>query len=208
MMKKKKRKNIPVKDYKELVEKVDEMKKQDKMDLSSDQDLSIAIMNLISIEEHFFFTAEKTEKGEYYELLKEVRDTRKVLLKQIITEYEGEVWCISKHLLAASMRLMEVGTKQLGIGNNKKAKALFRKAYDLYSLFWGLNMKIINAENLKSIGKKNKKKTGDKEKSSNNSSLALMGVQKKKKSLKKNKTSGFTDKLRGWVKKAIDCCIE
>jgi len=32
------------------------------MDLSSDQDLTIAIMNLVGIEEHFFFTAEKTGK--------------------------------------------------------------------------------------------------------------------------------------------------
>ena len=52
----------------ELIQKVDEMKKADKMDLSSDQDLSIAIMNLVSIEEHFFFTGAKTGKPEYYDL--------------------------------------------------------------------------------------------------------------------------------------------
>ena len=45
----------------------------------------------------------------------------KKVLKKIIKDYEGEVWCISKHLLAASMRLMEVGTKQLG--QNKKEEA-------------------------------------------------------------------------------------
>ena len=44
----------------QLIEKVDQMKKEDKMDLSSDQDLSVALMNLISIEEHFFFTGVKT----------------------------------------------------------------------------------------------------------------------------------------------------
>jgi hypothetical protein len=38
---------------------------------------------------------------------------RKELLAKIIKEYEGENWCISKHLLASSMRLMEVGTKML-----------------------------------------------------------------------------------------------
>ena len=52
----------------EFIDKVDQMKKQEKMDLSSDQDLSIAIMNLISIEEHFFFTGEKTGKSEYLDL--------------------------------------------------------------------------------------------------------------------------------------------
>jgi len=44
-----------IKNLSEFVKKIDQMKKQDKMDLSSDQDLSIAIMNLISIEEHLFY---------------------------------------------------------------------------------------------------------------------------------------------------------
>lgn len=95
----------------DLIEKVDSMKKQDKLDLSSDQDLSIAIMNLVSIEEHFFFTGAKLQKPEYFDLLQEVRKMRGDLLRKIVKDPEGEVWCISKHLLAASMRLMEVGTK-------------------------------------------------------------------------------------------------
>ncbi len=127
----------------ELLKKVSESK-QGKLDLSSDEDLSIAIMNLISIEEHFFFTGEKTGKPEYFDLLNKAREIRKELLKKIIKEYEGEVWCISKHLLAASMRLMEVGTKYLGQGQKEEAKDLFSKAYDLYSLFWGLNLKLLN----------------------------------------------------------------
>lgn len=167
----------------DLVEKVDHMKKQDKMDLSSDQDLSIAIMNLVSIEEHFVFTGAKTGKSEYYDLLNEVREMRKVLLKKIIKEYEGEVWCISKHLLAASMRLIEVGTKQQGMGNKEEAKDLFQKAYNLYSLFWGINMKIIGTTDVKKIDDQ---------------------------AMDKHDTakSGFMGKLGELVKKAIDCCIE
>ena len=83
----------------EFIKKV-QANKQNELDLSSDEDLSIAIMNLVSIEEHFFFTAEKTGKPEYFEMLAKVREMRKELLKRIIKEYEGEVWCISKHLLA------------------------------------------------------------------------------------------------------------
>jgi len=133
-----------IKNLNEFIEKVDKIKKQEKMDFSSDQDLSIAIMNLISIEEHFFFTGAKTVKTEYYDMIKDVREIRKNLLKKIIKEYEGELWCISKHLLAASMRLMEVGTKQLGMNKKDEAYDLFGKAYHLYSLFWALNMKILN----------------------------------------------------------------
>src|SRR5574344_1484970 len=141
----------PVKNLNEFIEKVDQMKKQEKMDLSSDQDLTIAIMNLVSIEEHFFFSGAKTGKTEYYDMIKDIRERRKDLLKKIIKEYEGEVWCISKHLLAASMRLMEVGTKQLGMGKKDEAYDLFEKAYGLYSMFWGLNMKLLNVDDIKKI---------------------------------------------------------
>ena len=65
------------KELQEFIEKFDTMKKQDKMDLSSDQDLTIAIMNLISIEEHFFFTGAKLGKTEYYDMIKDVREMRK-----------------------------------------------------------------------------------------------------------------------------------
>ena len=172
-----------IKKINEFITKVDDMKKQEKMDLSSDQDLSIAIMNLISIEEHFFFTGAKTEKPEYFDLINEVREMRKVLLKKIIKEYEGEVWCISKHLLAASMRLMEVGNKQLSMGNKKEAYDLFEKAYNLYSLFWGLNMKLINSDDIKKIDKD-----------------ALNKHDQEKK--------GFIGRLGVLVRKALDCCIE
>jgi hypothetical protein len=59
----------------------------------------------------FFFTANKTGKDHYYDILLEIREMRKELLKKIVVSFEGEVWCISKHLLASSMRLMEVGTR-------------------------------------------------------------------------------------------------
>ena len=45
----------------EMIEKVDASKKVNPLDLSSDQDLSIALMNLISLEEHFFFSGAKTQ---------------------------------------------------------------------------------------------------------------------------------------------------
>lgn len=170
-------------DYKKLVEKVDFAKKENKLDLSSDQDLSIAIMNLISIEEHFFFTAQKTDNPKYFDLLKEVREMRKDLLKKIIKEYEGEVWCISKHLLASSMRLMEVGTKQLGRDNKKEAEEMFKKAFDLYSLFWAINFKIVDTENIKKI---------------DDNAINQKDTKKK----------GFLGKLGEFVKNAVDCCIE
>lgn len=164
----------------EMVAKVDQMKKENALDLSSDQDLSIAIMNLVSIEEHFFFTGAKTGNDKYYDLITEVREMRKQLLKKIIKEYEGEIWCISKHLLAASYRLMEVGTKAQSKGNKEEAKDMFQKAYDLYSLFWGINMKLID------IGEVKKIDDGD------------LNIKKQ----------SIVGRLGALVKKVVDCCIE
>ena len=137
------------KDVKEFVERVDASKKVNPKDLSSDQDLTIAIMNLISIEEHLVFSGAKTGKTSFYDLIENVRELRKNLMQRVIPEYEGEVWCISKHLLASSMRLMEVGTKQQSLGNKDLAYNLFNQAYDLYCLFWGLNMKMLDVSDVK-----------------------------------------------------------
>lgn len=172
-----------IKSIQELIDKVDQMKKQEKMDLSSDQDLTIAIMNLISIEEHLFCTGAKTGKTQYYDWINDVREIRKNLLKKIITEYEGEVWCISKHLLAASMRVMEVGTKQLSMGNKEQAYELFDKAFDLYSLFWALNMKLVSSDEIKKIDDQS--------------------LNKEDKSKK-----GMLSSLGDLVKRVVNCCIE
>ena len=132
----------------ELLKKLNDLKKDNKLDLSSDEDLSLAIMNLIAIEEHLFFTYSKTNKTVYLDMLNESRDIRKTLMSKIVKNKDGEVWCISKHLLSASMRLMEVGTKMLNNGEKEKAEDLFQKSYKLYSMFWGLNLNIIDVQDV------------------------------------------------------------
>lgn len=135
----------------ELIEKVNKLKAAGEIDLSMEEDLSIAIMNLISLEEHFFFTGEKTGKNEYFDLLEQTREIRKELLAKMIDRHEGETWCITKHLLAATMRLMEVGTKLLSSGKKEEAEETFRKAYRVYSLFWGLRLKLIDIADVQKI---------------------------------------------------------
>lgn len=142
-------KKINIDKVNKLVEKYDSLKKDNKLDLSADEDLSIAVMNLISMEEHLFFTGAKTGNDFYYTVLDEVRKMRVELMKKMIKEYGGEVWCISKHILGASYRMMEYGTKHLSRGNDKLAKEMFEKAYAMYSLFWALNSNIIKPEDLK-----------------------------------------------------------
>jgi len=174
----------------EILDKIKKLEKGEELDLSSDEDLSIAVMNLISIEEHFFFTYGKTQDPKYLTLLGEVREMRKDLLKRIIKDYEGEVWCISKHLLASSMRLFEVGTKSLTKGNKKEAEEMFTKAYRLYSLFWGLNLGLVKVNDF------------HRESSGN-----LEFLSEDKKPQVKGSVTVF-EKLGELVKKAVDCCRE
>lgn len=184
----------------EMVKKIDDSKKVNPLDLSSDQDLSIALMNLVSLEEHFFFSGAKTKKPGFYDLINVVREMRKELMERIVDKNAaqgGEVWCISKHLLAASMRLYEVGTKALGAGNKKDAYKMFEKAYELYSLFWGLNMKMIDLAGVKQM-------------EPDLYESVMTDAPKKDKDVKKqmSESKSTVRKLGDWVKNAVNCCIE
>lgn len=163
---------------KKLLDKVKIAEKGEKLDLSSGEDLSIAAMNLISIEEHLFFSFGKTGNEKYLVLLNEVREMRKNLLKKLIKDYEGEEWCLSKHLLAGCMRLMEVGTKSLSSGEKKEAEEYFKMAQSLYDLFWGINLKLIKTSEAQKVVEDN------------------------------DNSHGFMGKLGEIIKKAIDCCRE
>jgi hypothetical protein len=174
-------------DIQKLLSKVEKVSKEKKLDLSSGEDLSIGIMNLISIEEHLFFTSQKTGNPKYLDLLNEVRLMRTSLLKEIIKDYEGEVWCISKHLLAASMRLLEVGTKELKKGDKKKAWKMFEKGYKLYSLFWGINLDTVKIKDIQR----------------NDSNVNLVSDK-----TGKGTSVSIFDKLGSLVQKALDCCRE
>ncbi len=142
------------KNLKELMEKIKRMKESGEVDLSTDEDLSLAVMNLISLEEHFFFTGAKTGKDNYLDLLSQVREIRKELLKKLINKHEGETWCISKHLLGTTMRLMEVGTKLYADGKKDEAKTIYDKAHETYSLFWALRLGLIDTAGLKTAAAK------------------------------------------------------
>jgi len=144
-----------IKNFEELRARVEAAKKSG-IDLSTEEDLAIGVMNLVSLEEHFFFTGAKTGKSDYYDLLNEVREMRKKLLARMIEKTEGETWCISKHLLATTMRLMEVGTKLEASGDKKAAAEMFGYAFKTFNLFFALRLKIVSAPEVKDVMDKEK----------------------------------------------------
>lgn len=188
------------KNVKEFVERMDNMKKKNPKDLSSDQDLTIALMNLISIEEHLIFSGAKTGKNSFYDMVQDIREMRKNLMMKVIPSYEGEVWCISKHLLATAMRLMEVGTKQQSLNNTEEAYRLFGQAYDLYCLFWGLNMNLIDTKEISW-------KPDTLEEVQASAAAVLPTANESVEEAESSDTSVF-GKMKSFVRKAVDCCIE
>jgi hypothetical protein len=137
----------------EFLGKIESLKEKSGVDLATSEDLSLAVMNLVSLEEHFFFTGVKTKKDEYFDTSQEIRELRKQFLAQLMPENEGETWCISKHLLAATMRLIEVGNKLQSEGEKEQAKKTFEGAYKVYSLFWALKLKLIEGKKIKDAAK-------------------------------------------------------
>lgn len=134
--------------FQKILAKVEKLRTDNSFDLSMEEDLSLAVMNLISLEEHFFFTAQKTGSDSYLDMLKQTRELRKELLGKMIDQHEGETWCISKHLLSTTMRLMEVATKLQTAKKDKEAKQMFANAYQVYTMFWGIRLKLIDLKNV------------------------------------------------------------
>lgn len=138
--------NTKIPSIDEFLLKIESLKEKSGVDLSTTEDLSLAVMNLISLEEHFFFTGVKIKKDEYFETSNEIRNLRKELLRELMPNHEGETWCISKHLLSTTMRLVEVGNKLQSENKKDEAKKMFERAYKVYSIFWALKLKLIDSQ--------------------------------------------------------------
>ncbi len=119
----------------EKVKKIEKLSKEIKtqlVDLTTEEDLMFAIMNLISLEEHFFMTYVKTNKEIYLQFHDEIRNLRKTCMEKLVKNVEGELWCISKHLLSTSMRLKEVADK---IKDKKFRKFLYQCSFEMLKIF-------------------------------------------------------------------------
>ena len=69
-----------------LVKTIFEVKEKNKLDLSAGEDLSVALMNIVSLEEHSFFSYVKTKDEEFLSILEICRELRKKLLAKIVNK--------------------------------------------------------------------------------------------------------------------------
>jgi len=123
---------------KKIPSKIEEIEKLTKeiraqlVDLTTEEDAMFAAMNLISLEEHLFMTYVKTKKDIYLELHDEIRKLRREIMEKLVKNTEGELWCVSKHLLSVAMRLKEVADK---VKDEKFRKKLYESSYDMLKIF-------------------------------------------------------------------------
>ncbi len=123
---------------KKMVQGADDKKKVNPLDLSSDQDLSIALMNLIAIEDTV---------GSDNDFGAEIRDLRADLMARIIKPCDAR-WTMALDLLGRATRAMNDGFRVLSDGKTVDVYGLFDSAYEMYAMFWGLNMGLVSEQDI------------------------------------------------------------
>ncbi|GEM_PF-3443791 len=127
-------------------------------DVALSQELLLGVMNLAAIEEHLAFTLAKTGNPEYTGFLSAIRKLRSKHLRKIVSNLEGENWCVAKHLLLASKHFEETAVKLAkNSAGKKEAMELWRDSHELLQAFWVLQE---IAQKNKKNGMKSKKAAG------------------------------------------------
>ena len=110
-------------------------------------------------------------------------------MTKLLTNPQAEEWCISKHLLSASMRFMECGNKAAGKSDSDE---YYDSAYILFTQFFHLNnLSIINEDSKES-----------EKKSTLNSANGLVTQYSTL------NTNIFISKAKQIFSKIVNCCIE
>ena len=111
------------KNLKHMVEYTDASKKVNPLDLSSDQDLTIALMNLVAIEEI-------APNGQIGQIIGEMREHLMGRMTQ-----DTEMMVRGRDLLAQAVRAMEDAARAQQDGNNVTAYKLYDASYEAYVLY-------------------------------------------------------------------------
>ena len=115
---------------KSAVECSDNAKKVNPLDLSADQDLTIALMNMVAIE----------KQSSSPQLVQMVQEMRKHLMQPLISNspYEGDVWDATENMLNSAVLHMDAGLRALESGEKETAYVAFDSAYEAWVVFMGI----------------------------------------------------------------------
>ena len=105
------------------VERADVAKKVNPLDLSSDQDLTIALINLVAIED-------MAPSGQITQM---VRGIREKLMSKMVAD-DDKHSCAHEFLSNAALKMKEGDDAQKS-GDDKLAREMYDAAYDAYVMF-------------------------------------------------------------------------
>lgn len=108
---------------KNLVEAADTKRKVNPLDLSSDQDLTIALINLVAIED-------MAPSGEVAQM---VRGIREKLMSKMVADDDRRS-CAHEFLSNAALKMKEGDDAQKS-GDDKLAREMYDAAYDAYVMY-------------------------------------------------------------------------
>lgn len=108
---------------KNLVEVADAKRKVNPLDLSSDQDLTIALINLVAIED-------MAPSGEVAQM---VRGIREKLMSRMVSDDDRRS-CAREFLSNAALKMKEGDDAQKS-GDDKLAREMYDAAYDAYVMY-------------------------------------------------------------------------
>ena len=108
---------------KNLVEVADAKRKVNPLDLSSDQDLTIALINLVAIED-------MAPSGEVAQM---VRGIREKLMSRMVSDDDSRS-CAREFLSNAALKMKEGDDAQKS-GDDKLAREMYDAAYDVYVMY-------------------------------------------------------------------------
>ena len=111
------------KNLKHMVEDTDASKKVNPLDLSPDQDLTIALMNLVAIEEI-------APNGQIGQMVGEMRERLMARMTQ-----DAEIMVRGYELLAQAVRAMDDAARAQQDGDNVMAYKLYDASYEAYVLY-------------------------------------------------------------------------
>ena len=111
------------KNLKHMVEYTDASKKVNPLDLSADQDLTIALMNLVAIEEI-------APNGQIGQMVGEMRERLMARMTQ-----DAEIMVRGYELLAQAVRAMDDAERAQQDGDNVMAYKLYDASYEAYVLY-------------------------------------------------------------------------
>ena len=113
--------------------------KLDEKDVGLAQDLSFAVKNLIAAEDHCAISAADSGDPKWKALNDELRRMRSKCLTLLVKKDDSHIWCISKHLLASSMGMQEVGNRFNQTGQESEADFFYEVSATLLLKFLEIN---------------------------------------------------------------------